>query len=73
MPESTPPPDPFDHKPAHDWADGMMGRIFRMAGPLPDNIRWALVEAYMAGRAETLEGLEPWKRGTVIPWIGDVS
>ncbi len=52
MPSPTPPADPFDHKPAHDWADATMARLGQTDEPVRwKGIRWSMVEAYMAGRA----------------------
>lgn len=39
-------PPPFDRKAAYDWAEAMVNR----EGGQLSRFRWALVEAYMAGR-----------------------
>lgn len=58
MPTDTPPPTTYDHKPAHDFADAMNARLDELQTTSHAAIRWALVEAYMAGRAEALKQWE---------------
>ena len=55
MTTPTPPPTPYDHKPAYDWAAAMCERMARSGADPALEIEWALVEAYMAGRAAALE------------------
>lgn len=70
MPTLTPPPTTYDHRPAHEWADAMVERCDGFGPMLNDPPRapywhrWALVEAYMAGRAAALaerEGMREWE------------
>lgn len=61
MTTPTPPPTPYDHKPAYDFAAAMAPRCDGYGPVTNDPPRapywhaWALVEAYMAGRAAALE------------------
>lgn len=55
MTSPTPPPRTYDHKPAYDFMQSMMERLKELNSAfVPVGVRWALVEAYMAGREEAL-------------------
>lgn len=67
MPPSTPPATTHDHKPAHDWADAMRGCSDGMLAGAAVWHRWALVEAYMAGRAAAIAERE----GNTTEYVGE--
>lgn len=60
MSNPTPPPTTYDHKPAYEFAESLReradfsGKIEGVQVAPPSWYAWALVEAYMAGRAAAL-------------------